>query len=194
MILFILVQELSMSTWEYEIAKVLFKEDAHTEKEKEALKRRVKCTVFAEVNVYHTGQGLINTRASRLAQQLIRGKAIVVFGGSKGKSLYSLLRPEFVKQNPQPLSSDAWTLFGIHDRREHNTEVGNAVSRMRAETIPQFVKQLEERRIIPLHPEDLRDQMHSRGINMRYLGLVRSLVTKSDLKKLILMYVQSGTA
>lgn len=44
----------------------------------------------------------------------------------KPRHLYELLRPELVKSNPKPLSSDALTGWGTHDPENckiHNTEV-----------------------------------------------------------------------
>ena len=40
-----------------------------------------------------TGEGEINQRASMLANTIVRGPAILHFGGTKGKSLHTLLRP-----------------------------------------------------------------------------------------------------
>lgn len=41
----------------------------------------------------------------------------------KARHLINLLRPELVKGNKKPLSSDAFTFFGAHDAKIHNEEV-----------------------------------------------------------------------
>ena len=41
----------------------------------------------------------------------------------KSRHLINLLRPECVQQSPVPLSSDAFTWFGLHNHQEHNAEV-----------------------------------------------------------------------
>lgn len=53
----------------------------------------------------------------------IKGDAIVVYS-TQGHHLFNMLRPEHVRTSPAPLSSDAFTGFGLHDRMIHNPEVG----------------------------------------------------------------------
>lgn len=56
------------------------------------------------------------------------------------RHLYELLRPEFVKSNPVPLSSDALTGMGKYDpeRLKHNDEVKEACVRLFKVVIPEF--------------------------------------------------------
>lgn len=63
---------------------------------------------------------------------------------SKSK-LYALLRPEFVKLNPVPLSSDAFSAFGGADNTIHDQEVAQATKRLLDQSIPSFSRYLDER-------------------------------------------------
>jgi hypothetical protein len=50
--------------------------------------------------------------------------------------LYRLLRPELVKQNPVPLSSDAFSRWGLHRAAQHNKEVPIAHAHAHAHAPP----------------------------------------------------------
>jgi len=56
-------------------------------------KQELQSLTFFEATIVYSGRGSINYRASVMAQQLIRGHALLNFGGFKGKTLHSLLRP-----------------------------------------------------------------------------------------------------
>ncbi|KAL6065225.1 Clu domain-containing protein (Fragment), variant 2 [Balamuthia mandrillaris] len=62
----------------------------------------------------------------------------------KGIILYNLLRPELVRQNPVPLSPDAFTVWSRIDpnKVEHNREVLEATERLLNQVIPALAKQL----------------------------------------------------
>jgi hypothetical protein len=47
-------------------------------------------------------------------------------------------RPELVRRNPVPLSSDAMSKFGIHDKSEHDLEVETATFNLIHHIIPTF--------------------------------------------------------
>lgn len=87
-------------------------------------------------------------------------------------SLYNLLRPEFVRQNPAPLSSDAFFRWGDPDNQhqKHNSEVEQATHRLLSVIIPNFASSLTE---CP-EPDALVALLHKNGINLRYLGLVHA--------------------
>ena len=55
---------------------------------------------------------------ARVAQCVSAGAAHCVC--DQARHLMRMLRPELVKSNPTPLSSDAYTFFGIIDARQHN--------------------------------------------------------------------------
>jgi len=113
----------------------------------------------------------------------------------KGSFLYQLLRPEFVKNCPNSLSSDAFSLFGRSgDFQEHDREVGEATKDLRQRLIPQFAKTLsieaESNLKEPLRTEDMDRlicQIHREGINVRHLGRIYLLVSHSLLKRLALV-------
>jgi hypothetical protein len=64
----------------------------------------------------------------------------------KSANLYRLFRPEFLKLNPVPLSSDAFSQFGKDAiSRVHNDEVREATRRLETECIPAFAAHLDRR-------------------------------------------------
>ena len=89
---------------------------------------------------------------------------------------WKLLRPEFVRRNPLPLSSDALSMFcdDTLDEEEHSMNIKNATNRLIKEVIPEFALWLSTRQEDELNKMDLRFDMHRAGINMRHLGLIRS--------------------
>ncbi|KAL6066162.1 Clu domain-containing protein [Balamuthia mandrillaris] len=105
---------------------------------------------------------------------------------------YNLLRPEFVYENSVPLSSDtfsAWEL-GDENARQHAIDVREATRLLKtvrvADTADALARQFEQlcnnsnmeeacREISGL----LSTIMHQKGVNMRYLGLVREALLRS---------------
>lgn len=94
----------------------------------------------------------------------------------KGRVLYKLLRPELVVSNPIPLSSDAFTGWGRADPdwRIHNDEVTMATRRLFLKVIPELVVDLTEDNI-----KTFTTDMNIRGINLRHMGFIRSLLVRS---------------
>ena len=111
-----------------------------------------------------------------------------------GGFLYHLLRPELVKKYDKPLSSDAFTLFGEHDADKHNTDVRNASEFLHSKIIPDFANFISNYCEYSSSPDNNEDisidkiliKLHRAGINIRYLGKVRSKVTNIHLRKLLL--------
>lgn len=66
-------------------------------------------------------------------------------GSRKSSYLYMLLRPEFVRLNPVPLSSDAYSKFGKDGELEHNSEVLDATIRLEGQVVPEFARYLDQR-------------------------------------------------
>jgi hypothetical protein len=101
----------------------------------------------------------------------------------KGQILFKLLRPELVKSNPVPLSSDSFTGFGMGDpaHKTHNREVAEATDRLLTKVIPELAKKIlkEEPRsdgsCITLSVLDgsLITEIHKEGINVRHMGYLR---------------------
>ena len=101
-----------------------------------------------------------------------------------GSFLYRLLRPELVRQFKTPLSSDAFTLFGQHNCELHDEEVRQATNFLHEEVIPSFARALSEEKAAPI--DEILVRLHRAGINIRFLGEVRSLVTDEGHRKALL--------
>lgn len=101
--------------------------------------------------------------------------------------LYRLLRPEFVRSYPKPLSSDAFSKFETIDAAEHNEELRSATELLRARQIPKLGRYLDS--LEGPNADNLRlpELLHRRGINLRHLGLVRASVTNSKIRKALLL-------
>ncbi len=56
--------------------------------------------------------------------------------------LYCLLRPEFVKSYPLPLSSDGFCRMGDHHNLSHNAELTEATRYLKQHVIPEFCQTL----------------------------------------------------
>ncbi|KAL6054057.1 Clu domain-containing protein [Balamuthia mandrillaris] len=95
-----------------------------------------------------------------------------------GSHLYNLFRPEFVRKYPNgPLCSDAYSSF-MHESefQEHNADIPKAFAYLEEHNIPAFahyllfeVAEMEKTMDFPLI-----QKLHFYGINVRYLGRVRS--------------------
>lgn len=115
-------------------------------------------------------------------------------GSNHRPYLYELLRPEFVKTYPIPLSSDAFSPFNAVDPRakEHNDEVAVACHHLKTVRIPQFASFIQKPSSLGLTPlNDLTctafvAALHSKGINLRFLGLVRRCLTHVYLRQVAL--------
>lgn len=89
----------------------------------------------------------------------------------KGSFLYRLLRPELVRSNPVPLSSDAFSKWPIEDAHSHNIEVMEATRRLETEVLPDCAAFLDKYyQDVPLDSMDLSDEfikltntIHRRG-------------------------------
>ena len=117
----------------------------------------------------------------------------------KGQHLYQQLRPELVRTNSVPLSSDALSNFGLIDSETHNFEVQQATQRLLQEVrvqrdrshifpvyllvilfgncqvIPSFARQMERsvKSGQSITGFQLCSDLHRFGINMRHMGNVR---------------------
>jgi hypothetical protein len=66
--------------------------------------------------------------------------------------------------------------FGRHDSVKHNQEVFDAFYWIFGKQIPKFVETEIANSDRHLHPSELVSAMHSYGINIRFLGFLRSLL------------------
>jgi len=95
----------------------------------------------------------------------------------RGVHLYRFLRPELVKRNPVPLSSDSFSRFqSPNEARANNREVQQATGNLYAVIIPEFVEALKKCEDIKTFTESVQaHKLHRKGINLRLLGRVRRL-------------------
>lgn len=110
----------------------------------------------------------------------------------KKSFLYKVFRPEFVKKYPVPLSSDAFSPFSRFDpaRLENDQNVMTATQQLLSVVIPRFARWLEshwENLKLDKDLTNLTEIIHREGINVRYLGLLRSHVQNETLRNLILI-------
>eukprot|EP00029_Vermamoeba_vermiformis_P012721 TRINITY_DN765_c0_g1_i1.p1 TRINITY_DN765_c0_g1~~TRINITY_DN765_c0_g1_i1.p1 ORF type:complete len:2045 (-),score=399.74 TRINITY_DN765_c0_g1_i1:745-6357(-) len=134
---------------------------------------KIESEEFLDGTIYYTNRGVINIRASTLLGKVVQGDIVLVMKGRKGSFLYNLLRPELVASAQIPLSSDAFSPFGRHDGAIHNKEVENAWFSF-IESVPKkletMVTELED-----FLPDRFTRSLHKYGINLRHVGLIRSL-------------------
>jgi hypothetical protein len=104
--------------------------------------------------------------------------------------LYRLLRPEFVRDNACPLSSDAFCKVTVRDAEKNNNEIIEATKRLISDVIPEFTQSLKKKNIrqkLLNYETDITFELHKRGINCRFLGLIRALIGDDrELKRLLL--------
>lgn len=93
--------------------------------------------------------------------------------GDINPNLNHRLRPEFLQFYQTSVCSDVFTPASGATRREKevNDEEGMKAARfLRENWIPAFIRSLDNMDIRPYDSESLTTLMHSKGINMRYLG------------------------
>jgi len=112
---------------------------------------------------------------------------MVVFEGrDDGRSIRNVLRPEFVKRFKLPLSSDAGSPFGKVDAHIHDAELQEATIYLQKTVIPSFAHSISTNATPIYSTANLIWEMHCEGINLRYLGLLRSLVRNPRVSRIIL--------
>ena len=99
--------------------------------------------------------------------------------------LYKLFRPEFVKNYKIPLSSDAFSPFGYHNKQEHDQEVREATNYLFDTVIPDFAGHLPEIMNNVDVSRHLTELVHRAGINVRYLGKIRVLLQDDTISAII---------
>lgn len=94
---------------------------------------------------------------------------------------YKLFRPEFVCSYKEPLSSDAFSTFGALDRAKHNAAIVEATRFLLEEHIPKVASQIT----LP-DTKNITRFLQQRGINVRFIGLVRSVATLPEARQVLL--------
>jgi len=77
-----------------------------------------------------------------------------------GSIWFRLFREEFLRRYSKSLSSDAFSVMGIHDREEHNNEIVEASTYLETKIIPNFACQFEQSFFKAL---EINLQSHSKG-------------------------------
>lgn len=121
--------------------------------------------------------------------------------GVKGDFLVNLLRPEFVKSSPIPLSPDSFSGFGLENKQKHNDEIRQATTRLEQEVVPEYASKIDEHYLASSITysystsiiENLLSDMHRHGINFRYLGMLRSKISCEELRSYILTEIVART-
>jgi len=118
-----------------------------------------------------------------------------LFDNSPPSHLYELIRPELVKSNDKPLSSDALTGWGKFDNNavEHNYEVKEASFRLFLKVIPDLANRLTTLDSSEKREIHLTQELHRVGINCRHFGLLRRKVQCKSMRKAILDEVMART-
>lgn len=120
---------------------------------------------------------------------------------------YKMLRPELVKTNNVPLSSDAFTGWETFDneRLQNRQDVIEATERILKECVPALITELEALDLNTISDNyfsiwkggtakailkmlailNLPSRLHARGINVRYLGHIRSRLKSPSWRILI---------
>eukprot|EP00029_Vermamoeba_vermiformis_P008257 TRINITY_DN3807_c0_g1_i2.p1 TRINITY_DN3807_c0_g1~~TRINITY_DN3807_c0_g1_i2.p1 ORF type:complete len:963 (+),score=137.13 TRINITY_DN3807_c0_g1_i2:44-2932(+) len=130
---------------------------------------------------------ILNRNATAFCSKLVYGDAVcLLIAGLKGRQLYNLFRREFVVSHSKALSSDAFTQFQTDgmEKQKDELDLVAAAKRLREETIPDFVEDILAGDCQVETVEQLKREVHARGINLRFLGKVRSFIDKKKNPKL----------
>jgi hypothetical protein len=93
---------------------------------------------------------------------------------------FKMLRPCLVFKYSTPLSSDAFSGFGRHNEEIHNAEVWLATKYMLDVLIPNLAQVLNEGNNRVKTSQQLSQMLHKAGINLRYLGLLRTHLKETN--------------
>ena len=104
---------------------------------------------------------------------------------AKQSYLYKLFRPEFLQKLPFALSSDAFSPFGNAENHVNNRENLEA-TKILMKKIEDFAETLEKTPEILKMEREVTEVVHREGINVRYLGILRSHVQSPKLKQILL--------
>jgi Clustered mitochondria/WD domain, G-beta repeat/Translation initiation factor eIF3 subunit 135 len=135
--------------------------------------------IDCEVHVSHVDGKAYQIDAARLMPPEAPMPAVVGHASSLSSPahhLCALLRPELVRANAVPLSSDAYSRLGVVDGAVHNAEVAEATRRLHSVLVPEFGRHLDS---LPEHVASayplgfsLTSAAHLHGVNVRHFGRV----------------------
>lgn len=147
----------------------------------------------------------VNDFASQLLRYVVRGPVALIL--NEGEIFYRLLRPELVKIYKVPLSSDAFSGFGCcvkcqkrvgacpHDADDAHDALHNATYSIfrRDGLIDTLAAKLNTNEESPSEGSDVVNLMHKNGINLRWMGILRKMVTVDYVKAFLLFEMVART-
>jgi Clustered mitochondria/Translation initiation factor eIF3 subunit 135 len=95
---------------------------------------------------------------------------------------YKLFRPEFVSTYEKPLSSDAFSSFGLIEREKQCIGVIEATKELTERTIPKIAQLMSAN-----DAQHVTRYLQQRGVNVRYLGKVRSHAKDETVRHALLL-------
>ena len=110
--------------------------------------------------------------------------------------LYRLFRPELVKKSTVPLCSDSLSKFIANfktESAEYRMNIYETHEYLSNEIIPDFSNMLKAQKVRQFTYLDLIHSMHREGINLRYLGKIRSLIKNTGWGDILLIEALSRT-
>ncbi len=96
---------------------------------------------------------------------------------------YQLFRAEFLAAHKTCLSSDAFSAFGLLDKAVHNNNAQQAFDALMQHTIPTVARMLTA---ADASSQSLTRLLQQRGVNVRFLGVVRAFVTDEAVRATML--------
>ena len=92
----------------------------------------------------------------------------------KREFLYQLMRPEWVRANPVPISSDCFSGWGRHEAQKHNAVARDATQKLKTEGVAAAAALLDAQcdyeDAATADAVDVKALLHEAGVNLRYLG------------------------
>ena len=111
----------------------------------------------------------------------------------KNSHLFRLFRPEFVKGYSKQLCPDTYSGFvANHNAKEHIEEVKEATIYLIKTTIPKYANYINNNEI-NIEINRIKQLMHKQGINLYFMGILRSHLNNPQNKKQILIEIISRT-
>ena len=111
---------------------------------------------------------MLNHRLSSLLGQKVFGTVMILMP-QRGAHLHKMLRQELVQKFEAPLSSDAFTGFGVHGADHWNATAAHAARYLQRTVIPDLATSICFRETPIETSTQLERAMHDAGVNMRYL-------------------------
>lgn len=106
------------------------------------------------------------------------------------RHLYEMLRPELVQNYEVPLNPDAFSMFLKYDPDRHQslvevTQATNSLLRVQIPSVAKYLNQLAAEKV-NIKIQDVKYTLHSFGVNIRFLGMVRKQGLASKVDSLLL--------